>query len=359
MIELSLKFSGKCSTKDPFVCIFTTSMAPLDAKVAVMIKSDGPKYQLEEIQIISQTAILEENEILLVFPEQMIIQRFYRPSSNSNTILVTERCDQYCMMCSQPPKSKDYLHWELYLTAASVMPHGSTLGISGGEPTLYKKDLFAFLIKCKELDRNLRFHVLTNAQHFNFEDIPTLEFLNETVVWGIPIYSDLPNEHDKIVGKTGAFKKLQTGFEVLLESCSRVELRTVLLQENHPFLARLAKYVSRHVQWIETWAIMQLEPIGFAKISWQLKFVDTSIFGENLEQAVNTAKAAGISIQLYNFPTCVVPESIRQLCVRSISDWKQKYLLVCKTCSEQKTCSGFFEWYVEEDGFEIVQALTK
>ena len=82
--------------------------------------------------------------MLLIFPKGNTATRFYRPGEKSNTILLTERCDQYCTMCSQPPKSNDFTHWELYSQACCQMPDNQTVGISGGEPTLYKKDLFKF-----------------------------------------------------------------------------------------------------------------------------------------------------------------------------------------------------------------------
>ena len=47
----------------------------------------------------------------------------------------------------------------------------ATIGITGGEPTLFKDDLFHFLLSVSDARPDLRFHVLTNAQHFVDEDI--------------------------------------------------------------------------------------------------------------------------------------------------------------------------------------------
>ena len=55
--------------------------------------------------------------------------------------------------------------------------------------------------------------------------------------------------------------------------------------------------------------------------------------------------ASGIHTELYNFPLCSVPKSLQKFCVKSISDWKQKYLSECDRCSRKKSCCGFFEWY--------------
>ena len=35
--------------------------------------------------------------------------------------------------------------------------------------------------------------------------------------------------------------------------------------------------------------------------------------------------ATNLNVQLFNFPTCTVPNKWQKLCFKSISDWKQKY----------------------------------
>ena len=360
MIELSVKFTGDLAAISPFICVVDGDTNRSKDVALLTIDTDNQSYRINDKKIILDKANikLEVGEILIFFPQQNLIQRFYRPNSNSNTILLTEQCDQVCLMCSQPPKNKDYLHWDLYLQAVGLMPNGSILGISGGEPTLYKEKLFEFLINCIEVNPSMLIHVLTNAQHFDDKDLEKLEILNKNVLWGVPIYSETAKEHDQIVGKKGAFEKLIEGFNCLLKSGSRVELRTVLLQNNYPSFAKLSKFVARHFVWIEKWAIMQLEPMGFARIEWPLKFVDTTIEPENLENAVLTATSCGIHIELYNFPLCTVPYHLRKFCVKSISDWKQKYLPNCDECSSKNSCCGFFEWYDRQAGYKLIKGIT-
>ena len=63
------------------------------------------------------------------------------------------------------------------------MPQNSTLGISGGEPTLLKKPLFNFLTEIIDERPDLMFHILTNAQHFSKEDRRLLSDLSNNVLW--------------------------------------------------------------------------------------------------------------------------------------------------------------------------------
>lgn len=359
LIDLSLKYLGNIGVSDPFVCIVSDEVSATQGRKFVPSQANTGQYKFENcmVELQKKDVTISLGEILIIYPEQNLIERFFRPNSNGNTILLTEQCDQLCVMCSQPPKRKDYLHWELYLEAASLIPEGSILGISGGEPTLYKERLLDFLMECVEANSSLQIHVLTNAQHFDEADIEKLTSLNKNVLWGIPLYSADHVEHDNIVGKKGAFENLLQGFNSLLKSGSRVELRTVLLQKNYPSLAKLSKFVARHFTWIEKWAIMQLEPMGYARIDWPLKFVDTSISSECLEQAVLTADTSGIYTALYNFPLCSVPSNLQRFCVKSISDWKQKYLAECSKCVSKNSCCGFFEWYDRQEGYSSIEAI--
>ena len=243
--------------------------------------------------------------------------------------------------------------WQL----SNKAPNASNLFSLAAANTLYKEQLLAFLGDCIAANKNLQINVLTNAQHFDENDIAALSALNKNVLWGVPLYSDNAIDHDRIVGKDGAFENLKRGFNYLLKSGSRVELRTVLLQSNYVSLAKLSKFVARHFTWIEKWAIMQLEPMGYARIEWPMKFVDTTILSETLEHAVITADASGIYTELYNFPLCAVPPSLRKFCVKSISDWKQKYLSNCDDCSLKSSCCGFFEWYDRQEGYSLIKAI--
>lgn len=357
MIELSGTFEGDTKKLEPFVSVVTTSRTSV--KNAAILYDKSVEINGNKIQLDLRGQSIKEGEILLFFPASSRFERFYRPDSNSNTILLTEKCDQTCVMCSQPPKNKDYLHWDLYKKAIDFLPNGSLIGITGGEPTLYKKELLDFLIYAIQKNSSLYFHVLTNGQHFNSSDIEKLKQLNKNVVWAVPLYGATSEIHDLIVGKPGAFRRLENNFIYLLSSNSKVELRSCVLKQNYTDLINLSRYISINFQWVQNWAIMQLEPIGFAILDWEKKFVDTSVDQGVLENAVLSSVASGINVNLYNFPICSIPYSLKKFCVMSISDWKNKYLDVCNLCSQKSTCSGFFEWYTKDVGYQNLRGPFK
>lgn len=356
MINLAPKLS-KCLLSDPKAYYVTTSMPAKAVAGENLINLIGKKLYLMGNcigELETELTDFDFYEVWIIYPENQLINRFFRPSANSNTILLTERCDQYCTMCSQPPKAKDYLHFELYLSGVALIEDTTVIGISGGEPTLYKSKLFDFITKSIALKPNIKFHILTNCQHFSEADSAILQRLRNHVLWAVPIYSHRKDEHDKIVGKNGAFSKLLSNLAILAKSSARVELRTVLLRENVFNLSGLALFISTIFPWAESWSIMQLEKIGFAKIDWELKFYDTSSDFTSVASALDVCTARDVNVKLFNFPRCCVPPEYRQKAVASISDWKVKYLDVCNGCFEKKFCSGVFEWYDTFDGYKNI-----
>jgi hypothetical protein len=54
-----------------------------------------------------ELSYLADGDILRLWPEKHEIRVLYRRNSFHNHFLFTERCNHYCLMCSQPPKEID------------------------------------------------------------------------------------------------------------------------------------------------------------------------------------------------------------------------------------------------------------
>jgi len=291
-------------------------------------------------------------DVVMAVPGQTSAHRLIRATSPHNTFLVTEQCDQLCVMCSQPPKKHHADLFAQFATAAILAPERSVIGISGGEPLLHKEKLFQMLENVARLRPDVTFHVLSNGQHFEKDDVKRLiDIGTDKILWGIPLYSTDPETHDRIVGKDGAFRSLERGLGILMQAGASVELRTVVLQQNRDHLGALADFVFTRLSFINVWALMQLERIGYGRMNWTTSFLDTSSDFEPISTAINGTVARGISVALYNFPLCSVPKEYRQYAPSTISDWKRKYLGFCARCDARSACGGFFEWYSHDQGF--------
>ncbi|SHK60653.1 His-Xaa-Ser system radical SAM maturase HxsC [Shimia gijangensis] len=298
-----------------------------------------------------------DGDVILAVPGRKSVHRLVRSQSKHNTFLVTEQCDQKCVMCSQPPKKHHQDLFDCFLDAVRLAPIGATIGISGGEPMLHKDRLFHFLIKSQKLRPDVRFHILTNGQHFTSGDQRTLSLLDlRSILWGIPIYSADAEIHDRIVAKTGAHEVLLQNLAFLGSVGGLIELRTVLLRSNVQGLASLADHITTFQPFAHYWAIMQLENIGYGRMNWAGEFYDNSVAFDPIAKSIDLATARGIPPSLFNFPLCTVPDDYRPNCFASISDWKQKFIHECRGCALRSTCGGFFEWYPEDNGFSRIAA---
>lgn len=299
-----------------------------------------------------------DGDVLMFLPERPTAHRLVRASSAHNTLLITEQCDQLCIMCSQPPKKYHVDFFDQFAIAAKLAPLGAYIGLSGGEPLLHKERLFEFLIASAVARPDLRFHILTNAQHFEPDDLMRLDEIGlERVLWGIPLYAPDQKLHDDLVGKWGAFERLERNLALLTRAGASVELRTVVMQQNWEALPALADYVANRLPFISVWALMQLERIGYGRMNWRKTFQDTSTDFSALKSAINLAVARGVDVALFNFPLCSVPPTYRAFASATISDWKRKYLDVCQGCTSRSACGGFFEWYSHGEGFGGIQQI--
>ena len=295
-------------------------------------------------------------DVLLVDPRRQIAHRLIRARSLHNTFLITEQCDQQCLMCSQPPKAHHEDMFAHFLSAARLAPAAAQIGLSGGEPLLHKKELFGFIDAALATREDLSFHILTNGQHFSVDDLPWLQKHRRHLLWGVPIYSHDPARHDEIVGKPGAFVQLSGNLSLLGLAGAALVMRTVIMKQNVAGLVGLADFISRHLPFAATWAIMQMERIGYGRMNWSHCFFDNSEDFTDLAATIDLMRARRQSVTLYNFPLCTIPPAFREHAAQSISDWKQKYLPDCDSCCMRSRCTGFFEWYQEEDGFMEIHA---
>lgn len=369
MISLRLKADFEKKHYPPFVVKISSSEnfhGPFENETTVAkITNQTPSIVQCESSFGKFTIFLKdedeyEDDVLLCLPETGKVQRIYRANSRYNSILLTERCDQLCVMCSQPPR-RTYDKWRfpLFKEAFDLIPEDGRVVISGGEPTVYKEELFDILNHTATNRPDVSFQILSNCQHFTEQDIEPMKALHNKIdiLWGIPLYSHDEENHDLIVGKKGAFNPLMENLFLLASSGAAIELRTVLTAKNALDLPQLAVFVADHIPFISRWAIMAMEPIGFAKANREQLFYDHSIAPQPLSKTLDICKLRGINATLFNFPRCTIEARHRHYCAQSISDWKNKFLSECEGCVERDICAGFFEWYDKKWAWENVRKI--
>ncbi len=115
---------------------------PIPNGYSLYIAKPGMPLEARKENVIQLPAELEHvqaGDVLSVSSDGQRLAVLWRQASRQNSILLTERCDNYCLMCSQPPKTTDDT-WllERARDLIRILPPDTTdLTFTGGEPTLY------------------------------------------------------------------------------------------------------------------------------------------------------------------------------------------------------------------------------
>lgn len=289
---------------------------------------------------------LASDDIVSINPAIQTIRALYRKNSRHNSLLVTENCNNYCLMCSQPPRNINdrYIVNEI-LTMIPLMGRDTAeIGITGGEPTLLGDDLVTILRSFKSNLPNTALHVLTNGRIFVDVDyvskVASIE--HPDLMFGIPLYSDVSNIHDYVVQAHNAYNETIKGILNLKSFGLKVEIRVVLHKQTYERLPKLAEFITRNLLFVDHVALMGLEMTGFTKANIHDLWIDPIEYQRQLEEAVLILSRAGVKVSIYNHQLCLIPQSILPYAKKSISDWKNEYMPECEGCEMRAECGGFF-----------------
>ena len=161
-------------------------------------------------------------------------------------------------------------------------------------------------------------------------------------MFGIPLYSDLPERHDFVVQARGAYDQTIRGILNLKRCGLAVEIRNVLHMQTYARLVQFAEFIARNLPMVDHVAFMGLEGTGYTKMNIEALWIDPVDYREHLAAAVKILEKARIQTSVYNLQLCILERSIWKNAVQSISDWKNEYVEICDTCELRNRCAGFF-----------------
>jgi His-Xaa-Ser system radical SAM maturase HxsC len=274
------------------------------------------------------------------------IRSIYRADSDHNSILLTEQCNNYCLMCSQPPKRIDD-SWLLKeaVEAIRLIPRDTkVLGFTGGEPTVYGQEFINLLLHTKNWLPHTSLHVLSNGRAFADESFAYeySKVMHPDLMVGIPVYSADPTVHDYVVQAEGAFDETVRGILNLKRFGQKVEIRVVLHKQTYKGLPELANFIARNLLFVDQVALMGLEHTGFTRANIDALWIDPIDYKNELSQAVRILNSYRIASAVYNHPLCLVNPDVYPVYVKSISDWKNEFPSECEPCIKKAQCGGFF-----------------
>lgn len=317
------------------------------------ILTDAPATDMPLPWIATETlnVDLAPGDVIEIQPVAGKVARRFQRGARGNILFATERCNSFCMMCSQPPREIND-HWRadaMKRLIDLVDQDAPLLTVTGGEPTLLGDALVDVIGHAARKLPATDIHVLSNGRTFSDADFAArFKSLHSRLSWGVPLYGDHFVLHDFIVQREGAFAETVRGLYALHAAGQSIEIRVVLAKPVVERIEAIAHFLYRAFPFAVHIALMGMEPIGFAKAHYDELWVDPIDFAMPLARATEFLARRGMTVSVYNLPLCVLPNDLRPFAVKSISDWKQVYHPACNTCVLRDRCGGFFAWSTEK-----------
>lgn len=293
--------------------------------------------------IVGDTNTFHEGDVVVINKSGEIVF-VYEMGSDYNVLMATELCNHRCIMCPQPPVLKEIDRTPFNLRLISLMDKGTKeIGISGGEPTLIGDNLFVLINHIKKELPKSAISILSNGVKFADKEYAKKLAMchHNDLQIDIPLFSDIAEEHNCIVGARTFYKTVQGLYNLALFH-QRIGLRIVVHKQTYKRLPQFADFVYHNFPFVSQVAFMQMETMGLAKENFGQLWIDPYDYNTQLREAVLLLKDRGMKPYIYNSQLCILPEEIRCYAMQSISDWKDIYLPECDGCVLRGQCAGFF-----------------
>jgi His-Xaa-Ser system radical SAM maturase HxsC len=250
-------------------------------------------------------------------------------------------------MCCQPPTQNNDIDFffeqnlELLKTAPKDLP---IIGISGGEPTVAGERFFELVVAIKQHLPDTTIHILSNGRTFANENYAEKlkKVGGNNLLLGVPIHSDSSLIHDIIAGAKNAFNETIIGLYNLAALEIPIELRVVINKLNYKRLSQLSDYIFKNLSFVNCVSFMAMEQIGFAVKNSKQIWIEPKEYVDNLKEAVVNLNSWNVDISIFNLPFCLLPNELHAFAKKSISDWKNNYIEICKDCQKREDCCGLF-----------------
>ena len=309
--------------------ITTHPIVPGNTKPYVLIDS------IEDFHEGDVVVLNQKGEIIFV----------YEITSCHNAIMATERCNHRCIMCPQPPVLQEKDKTQFNLKLISLMDKDTQeIGITGGEPTLIGDKLFILIRQIQKQLPKASISILSNGVKFADKEyaMKLAKCRHQDLQIDIPLFSDITEEHNRIVGANTFYKTVQGLYNLALFR-QRIGLRIVVHKQTYKRLPQFADFIYHNFPFVSQVAFMQMETTGLAKENFDDLWIDPYDYNEQLREAVLLLADRGMKPYIYNAQLCVLPEDSRCYAQQSISDWKDIYIPECEGCALKGQCAGFFE----------------
>lgn len=278
-----------------------------------------------------------------------VVNTLFEVESDDCTLFVMNKCNSNCIMC---PEAESQRKQDLNISIDSILEqirylpsNARHITITGGEPFLLGPNIKCVFDGLIDRFGKNSYQLLTNGRAFCDKTIcNTLEVIKDKGLYVcIPIYGPNADIHDSMTRAEGSFKQTCVGIQNLINMGVIIELRIVVTKINYLELSSLAKFIVNNFNKVGSIKVMAMEMLGNAAVNAENVWIEYECAANAATEAVDILVKAGLNVELYNFPLCMVNKKYWSVTKRSITENKVVYYDECANCSVKKICSGIFD----------------
>ncbi len=317
----------------------------LGYKACITSGNKGNIFSPDTIFDVLNTEKINEGDIVRMTNDGLITV-LWEMQSQQNALFMTEACNCRCLMCPQPPKQHDTVHYETAKYILDLLKHKEieNICLTGGEPTLKKEAFLEILERCVIEHPRAAISILTNGKTFADKDFvkEIAKTATENVIFCVSLHADIDTLHDEIAGVYDSYRLTQLGIYNLASYGLNIEIRHVVSKLNYQRIYHFAEQMYNYFPFCVHYAFMGMEVCGEAEKNRDRIYIDYLHYMEELEKAVLFLNRRGLQVSVYNIPLCLCGNDVQEFARQSISGWKNIFLPVCERCTKKESCSGFF-----------------
>lgn len=269
-------------------------------------------------------------------------------------IPVWNRCNNKCVMCSNPPGYDRVGTYTLEALKERVrrIPRGETdIYLTGGEPTLHPH-LLELLGCIRGRFPAARIAIDTNGRMFAYRVFAKKCASFGNMEFQVSICGHSAAAHDAVTRTPGSFANMLSGVKNLLALGAPVEMRFVLTRKSLPNLDKVYRFAQSRLKGIKSLVLIFMEMEGMAganSASVGLRYRDAA---GPVAGFFEKAGAPPFELKLYHFPLCALPPALWRYAWRTLPRKEVTFPRPCRSCAVKQYCLGVHWDYLEHYGAE-------
>ncbi len=274
-------------------------------------------------------------------------------------LCVWNRCNNRCIMCSNPAVFQDgsdsYLYsfekiiQRIQSSSKSWRQSRENINLTGGEPTIHPRFLELCYWLRKKFPEN-KLVLATNGRMFSYPSFARKFLMINNVVIETALLGFDQKSHESITRVKDSFIQAMEGIRNISKyrkEGQELEIRTILVKQNYKVTEKILDLVYNNFPSIERMIIIFPEPEGVCGKNFKTVGVTYSQVKEEIISVVKKQKDKFKDLRLYHFPLCTIPAKLWKYTWATQRREEIDYLPSCKECFYKDYCCGIHKDYLE------------